>query len=382
MLFNETIGQNHIKSHLLKSIENARIPHAQLFVGKTGSGILPIALAYAQAILASNHPLGSKAYESCSSKVANLAHPDLHFVFPVNTTSKVKKHPFSDLFMEDWRAFVSKNPYGSLYQWLAFLGIEKKQGSINVDEANQMLKKLSLKAYQGGHKIMIIWMADRMNSACANKILKLVEEPPKKTILLLLTEHEEKIIETIQSRCQKLHFPLLSQEDVSNHLISQRDVEPKKAKKISHLSGGDYQQALNLINNLGDDAVFEHWFVDWVRTAFKAKGNKNSINALISWSEEIAKQGRETQKKFLGYCQETFRQALLKNYRADSLLFFDAPNTKFSIEKFAPFVHQNNIFEISEALEIASYHIERNGNAKIIFTDLSIKLTRLLHAKP
>ncbi len=382
MLFNETIGQNHIKSHLLKSIENARIPHAQLFVGKTGSGILPIALAYAQAILASNHPLGSKAYENCSSKVANLAHPDLHFVFPVNTNSKVKKHPFSDLFMEDWRAFVSKNPYGSLYQWLAFLGIEKKQGSINVDEANQMLKKLSLKAYQGGHKIMIIWMADRMNSSCANKILKLVEEPPKKTILLLLTEHEEKIIETIQSRCQKLHFPLLSQEDISNHLISQRDVEPKKAKKISHLSGGDYQHALNLINNLGDDAVFEHWFVDWVRTAFKAKGNKNSINALISWSEEIAKEGRETQKKFLGYCQETFRQALLKNYRADSLLFFDAPNTKFSIEKFAPFVHQNNIFEISEALEIASYHIERNGNAKIIFTDLSIKLTRLLHAKP
>ena len=382
MLFNETIGQNHIKSHLLKSIENARIPHAQLFVGKTGSGILPIALAYAQAILASNHPLGSKAYENCSSKVANLVHPDLHFVFPVNTNSKVKKHPFSDLFMEDWRAFVSKNPYGSLYQWLAFLGIEKKQGSINVDEANQMLKKLSLKAYQGGHKIMIIWMADRMNSACANKILKLVEEPPKKTILLLLTEHEEKIIETIQSRCQKLHFPLLSQEDISNHLISQRDVEPKKAKKISHLSGGDYQHALNLINNLGDDAVFEHWFVDWVRTAFKAKGNKNSINALISWSEEIAKEGRETQKKFLGYCQETFRQALLKNYRADSLLFFDAPNTKFSIEKFAPFVHQNNIFEISEALEIASYHIERNGNAKIIFTDLSIKLTRLLHAKP
>ena len=382
MLFNETIGQNHIKSHLLKSIENARIPHAQLFVGKTGSGILPIALAYAQAILASNHPLGSKAYENCSSKVANLAHPDLHFVFPVNTNSKVKKHPFSDLFMEDWRAFVSKNPYGSLYQWLAFLGIEKKQGSINVDEANQMLKKLSLKAYQGGHKIMIIWMADRMNSACANKILKLLEEPPKKTILLLLTEHQEKIIETIQSRCQKLHFPLLSQEDIFNHLISQRDVEPKKAKKISHLSGGDYQHALNLINNLGDDAVFEHWFVDWVRTAFKAKGNKNSINALISWSEEIAKEGRETQKKFLGYCQETFRQALLKNYRADSLLFFDAPNTKFSIEKFAPFVHQNNIFEISEALEIASYHIERNGNAKIIFTDLSIKLTRLLHAKP
>ena len=380
MLFSNTLGQTHIKNHLLKGIENGRIPHAQLFVGKTGSGILPVALAYAQAILASNHPRGSKAHENCVRKVANLAHPDLHFVFPVNTNQRIKKHPFSNLFLEDWRDFVSKSPFGSLYDWLAFLGIEKKQGNINVDEAKQMLKSLSLKPYEGGHKVMIIWMADRMNTACANKILKLVEEPPQKTILLLLTPYEEKILGTIQSRCQKLHFPLLSEEVISNQLIENKGVESKKAKKISSLCGGDYQQALNLVDNLGDDGVFEHWFVDWVRTAFKAKGNKGSINALISWSEEIAKQGRETQKKFLGYCLETFRQAMLKNYKADSLLFFDAPNTKFSIEKFAPFVHQNNIFEISEALETAYYHIERNGNAKIIFTDLSIKLTRLLHA--
>ena len=381
MLFSNTLGQTHIKNHLLKGIENGRIPHAQLFVGKTGSGILPVALAYAQAILASNHPKGSKAHENCVSKVANLAHPDLHFIFPVNTNQRIKKNPFSNLFLEDWRTFVSKSPFGSLYDWLAFLGIEKKQGNINVDEAKQMLKSLSLKPYEGGHKVMIIWMADRMNTACANKILKLVEEPPQKTILLLLTPYEEKILGTIQSRCQKLHFPLLAEEVISNQLIENKGVESKKAKKISSLCGGDYQQALNLVDNLGDDGVFEHWFVDWVRTAFKAKGNKGSINALISWSEEIAKQGRETQKKFLGYCLETFRQAMLKNYKADSLLFFDAPNTKFSIEKFAPFVHQNNIFEISEALETASYHIERNGNAKIIFTDLSIKLTRLLHAK-
>lgn len=381
MLFSKTLGQTHIKNHLLKGIEDGRIPHAQLFVGKPGSGSLPMALAYAQAILASNHPKGSKAHENCLSKVANLAHPDLHFVFPVNTNQRIKKHPFSNLFIEDWRAFVSKNPFGSLYDWLAFLGIEKKQGNINVDEAKHMLKSLSLKAYEGGHKIMIIWMADRMNTACANKILKLVEEPPQKTVLLLLTPHEEKIITTIQSRCQKLHFPLLSQDVISSQLTDNKGVELKKAKRISSLCGGDYRQALNLVDNLGDDAVFEHWFVDWVRTAFKAKGNKGSINALISWSEEIAKQGRESQKKFLEYCLETFRQAMLKNYKADSLLFFEAPNTKFSIEKFAPFVHQNNIFEITEALETASYHIERNGNAKIIFTDLSIKLTRLLHAK-
>lgn len=382
MLFSNILGQTHIKNHLLKSIENGRIPHAQLFVGKAGSGLLPMALAYAQAILASNHTTGTKAHESCVTKVAHLAHPDLHFVFPVNTNQRVKKHPFSALFMEQWRAFALENTYGTLYDWLAYLGIEKKQGNINVDEAKQMLKTLSLKAYEGGHKIMIIWMADRMNTACANKILKLVEEPPQKTVLLLLTEHQEHILGTIQSRCQKLQFPLLPENVISSQLIEDKHVESKKAKKISSMSNGDYHQALNLLSNLGDGTVFENWFVDWVRTAFKAKGNKSSINALISWSEEIATQGRETQKKFLGYCQETFRQAMLKNYTADSLLLFDAPNTNFSIEKFAPFVHQNNIFEISEALETASYHIERNGNAKIIFTDLSIKLTRLLHAKP
>ena len=382
MLFSNILGQTHIKNHLLKSIENGRIPHAQLFVGKAGSGLLPMALAYAQAILASNHTTGTKAHESCVTKVAHLAHPDLHFVFPVNTNQRVKKHPFSALFMEQWRAFALENTYGTLYDWLAYLGIEKKQGNINVDEAKQMLKTLSLKAYEGGHKIMIIWMADRMNTACANKILKLVEEPPQKTVLLLLTEHQNHILGTIQSRCQKLQFPLLPENVISSQLIEKKHLKSKKAKKISSMSNGDYHQALNLLSNLGDGNVFENWFVDWVRTAFKAKGNKSSINSLISWSEEIATQGRETQKKFLGYCQETFRQAMLKNYTADSLLFFDAPNTKFSIEKFAPFVHQNNIFEISEALETASYHIERNGNAKIIFTDLSIKLTRLLHAKP
>ncbi|MGK0385950.1 MAG: DNA polymerase-3 subunit delta' [Patiriisocius sp.] len=381
MLFSNILGQSHLKNHLLKSIENGRIPHAQLFVGKTGSGLLPMAIAYAQAILSSNHEKGTAEYENCMTKVARLAHPDLHFVFPVNTNDNIKKHPFSTLFLKDWRAFVAENPYGSLYDWLAFLGIEKKQGNINVEEAKQMLKSLSLKAYEGGHKIMIVWMADRMNIACANKILKLVEEPPKNTVLLLLTENEELILGTIRSRCQKLQFPLLPEELISTQLIEKQGVEKNKALKISSLSNGDYHQALSILNEGGDDAAFEKWFVDWVRTAFRAKGNKTAINALISWSEEIAKEGRETQKKFLGYCQETFRQALLKNYNADSLLFFDAPNTQFSIEKFAPFIHQNNIFEISEAIEDASYHIERNGNAKIIFTDLSIKLTRLIHAK-
>lgn len=381
MNFSQVIGQKHLKSHLQKTVENGRIPHTQLFIGNPGSGILPMALCYAKEILCHKYEKGSPEYLICEKKVSKLSHPDLHFIYPVNSTDSVKKNPVSANFSNEWRTFVQEKPYGSLYDWYQVLGIENKQGNISKNEAEEISKKLALKAYEGDYKIMIIWMADKMNTECSNKILKIVEEPPEKTVLILLTEHEEQVITTIQSRCQKLHFPLLSEEDISTYLVDNQNIELSVAKRISHQSNGNYNKALHILANDGDDDIFEEWFIQWVRTAFKAKGNKGAINQLLTWSEGIAKEGRETQKKFLSYCQELFRQALLKNYKADSLLYFESKDPKFSIEKFAPFVHQNNIFEISSALEDASYHIERNGNAKIIFTDLSIQLTRLIHKK-
>ncbi len=381
MDFSEVIGQEHIKSHLITTLKNGRIPHSQLFIGQTGSGILPLALTYAKEILCHSYPSGSVDYQQCAVKVSKLAHPDLHFVMPVNTNESVKKHPISSNFSNEWRAFVLDNPYASLYDWYLHIGIEKKQGNISKYEAEDISKKLSLKAYEGGYKVMIIWMADNMNTECANKILKLVEEPPNNTVLLLLTDQEEHVLETIQSRCQKLHIPLLSEEDIANTLQEKNSITDFIAKNISRQAHGDFNKALHLLANNEEDTEFEQWFVTWVRTSFKAKGNKGAINDLISWSEELAKEGRETQKKFLGFCIELFRQALLKNYSADSLTYFQSKDSKFSLDKFAPFVHQNNIFGIVEALEEAMYHIERNGNAKIIFTDLSIQLTRLIHKK-
>lgn len=381
MNFSEVIGQKHIKAHLSKTIENGRIPHAQLFVGSPGSGILPAAIAYSKKLLCNSLDENSAEYKIRAGKIDKLIHPDLHFVYPVNSSEKAKKNPISSNYAEDWREFVLQNPYASLFDWLQTLGIEKKQGNISVYEAKEILKTLSLKAYEGGYKILIIWMADKMNTECANKILKIVEEPPENTVLLLLTENEEHIISTIRSRCQKLHFPLLSEQDISNHLIEKQNVNVATAKKISRQAHGDLNKAIQILESDNDDLTFETWFIAWVRSAFKAKGNKKAINELLNWSDNIAVEGRETQKKFLLYCIETFRQALLKNYRADSLLFFEANDVKFSIEKFASFVHQNNIFEITSALEEASYHIERNGNGKIIFTDLSIQLTRLIHKK-
>ncbi len=376
MLFNQIIGQEHIKKHLQTSAENGRIPHAQLFVGKEGSGTLPMAIAYAQYILCNF----SENADICNLKCEKLQHPDLHFAFPVTTNDNVKKHPVSDLFLEDWRDFIQTQPYGGLFNWLRHIGVENKQGLIGVDEAESIVKKLQLKSYEGGFKVMIIWMAEKMNIAAANKLLKLIEEPPEKTIFLLVTENEEQIIKTITSRCQALHFPSLSEQDLLTALVQREKISENEAAKIAHQAEGNYNKAVHILHQDSKDLVFEEWFVAWIRTAFKAKGNAAVVQQLIAWSDTVAKSGRETQKQFLQYCLQFFRQALLLNYKSQDLVFLET-QTGFDLSKFAPFVHADNILDIQKELDDAIYHIERNGNAKIIFLDLSMKLTRLLHRK-
>lgn len=376
MLFNQIIGQDHIKKHLQVSAEQGRIPHAQLFVGKEGCGTLPMAIAYAQFLLShfSDNP------EISAVKCEKLQHPDLHFAFPVTTTETVKSHPTSNAFLEDWRQFMATQPYGSLFNWLQHIGVENKQGLINVEESEEIVKKLQLKSYEGGFKVMIIWMAEKMNVAASNKLLKLIEEPPQKTVFILITEDEEQLLNTITSRCQAMHFPLLSEQDIANSLVVNYQLKENEASKIAHQSEGNYNKALELLNNDASDLVFEEWFVAWVRTAFRAKGNVAVVQQLIAWSDMISKTGRETQKRFLEYCLQFFRQALLLNYKSEELVFIET-KTNFELSKFAPFVHSSNILEIEKEISDAMYHIERNGNAKIILLDLSIKLTRFLHKK-
>ncbi|AEH00863.1 DNA polymerase III subunit delta' [Lacinutrix sp. 5H-3-7-4] len=382
MLFSDIIGQQHIKNHLTKSADYGRIPHAQLFVGPEGSGTLPMAIAYAQYILCSNSDAeNNNGNEACNLKFKNFSHPDLHFAFPVTTNDKVKRHPVSNHFLEEWRELLNKQPYGNLFDWYKLLGVDNKQGQIGVDEAHDIVKSLTLKSYEGGYKVMLIWMAEKMNTQAANKLLKLIEEPPNKTVFILVTEDEESIINTIRSRCQILHFPPLAEVDIKNALIKNFNLNEAVATKLAHQANGNYNKACDLIYQDSEDLQFETWFILWVRSAFKAKGNKAAIHDLIKWSEEIAKTGRETQKQFLNFCLDFFRQALLLNYNAESLVYMDIKTEKFKLENFAPFVHNNNILDISNELQDAIYHIERNGNSKIILTDLSIKLTRLLHKK-
>ena len=380
MQFSEILGQDYIKNHLTKSALEGRIPHAQLFVGPEGSGTLAMAIAYAQFVLCQN--LGSEnsgGNESCNLKFQNLSHPDLHFIYPNVTNDDVKSKPKSADFIAEWREFILKNPYGSLFDWYKHLGVKNKQGEIRVDDAQDILKSLALKSYEGGYKIMIVWMAEKMNIAASNKLLKLLEEPPEKTLFLLIAEDEEDIIQTIRSRCQVVHFPALSEKVIAEKLMSSMNLEHNLAQKIAHQSQGNFNNALHLLQSDEDELPFEEWFVDWVRTAFRAKGNAAAINGLLSWSETIAGIGRESQKQFLNFCITMFRQALLHNYEAKNLVYLEPKVENFTFDKFAPFVTGENITEIFEALSDAIYHIERNGNAKIILTDLSIKLTRLIH---
>jgi DNA polymerase-3 subunit delta' len=378
MRFSEILGQEHIKNHLIQSADLGRIPHAQLFIGPEGSGTLPMAIAYAQYILCGNTAGENQA---CNLKFKKLSHPDLHFAYPTVSTESVKTKPKSIDFITEWRSFNSQNPYGGLFDWYAVLGVQNKQGEIRVDDATEILKSLSLKSYEGGYKIMIIWMADKLNIAASNKLLKLLEEPPEKTVFILISENEEDIIQTIRSRCQILQLSGLSEAVVAEALVTKEKIDLKLATKIAHQAQGNYNAALHLLHDDSDEYPFEEWFVTWVRAAFKAKGNAAAIQDLILWSEKIASLGRETQKKFLQFCMEMFRQALLLNYETPSLVYFEPKVDKFKLENFAPFVNGNNIHDIFNELSDAMYHIERNGNAKIILTDLSIKLTRLIHKK-
>ncbi|MEG1375736.1 MAG: DNA polymerase III subunit delta' [Myroides sp.] len=382
MKFSDIVGQNHLKNHLVNSVQKGRIPHAQLFIGPEGSGTLSMALAYAQYIICNNKGSENEGGSAaCNLKFDHLQHPDLHFVYPVATTDSIKSNATSDDFMSTWIDFLKETPYGSVNDWYEAIGIQKKQGNISVHEAASILKKLILKPFEGGYKVMIIWMAEKMNTEAANKLLKLLEEPTDKTVFILIAEDEKAILQTILSRCQILHFNALNEQEIVQGLIEKENCDEVDAYSIAKQAQGNYNKALKLRYNITNEYPFDEWFVTWVRAAFRANKNARVVSDLIKWSDEISAIGREKQKLFLNHCMELFRQALLLNYSTSELVYMEPKVDNFKLKNFAPFVNEHNILEIYQEIEDATYHIERNGNAKMIFTDLSIKLTRLIHKK-
>lgn len=379
MHFSEVLGQEAIKSRLKTAITSNHLAHAQLFVGAEGSGTLAMALALAREVLCSAEGLTEEQKRAGHLKMDHLNHPDLHFVFPVATSDMAKTKPISDHYAAPWRTFIQTQVYGNLFDWYQLMGTEKKQGNISVEEAKDLSQKLSLKSYEGGYKVMLIWGVEKMNTAAANKILKLLEEPPEKTLFILIAEDEEQLLATIRSRCQITYFKKLQETDIVKGLVAEGAVA-QNAKQIAVMAEGNFNKALDLLRQDSEELRFGEWFVFWVRAAFKAKGNKSAINELLNWSGEVAKSGREIQKNFLLYCLSLFREAVLMEYGLEQLQHTQIVVSNFDFKKFAPFVHEGNIEQITVALESAVYEIERNGNAKMVFTDLAISLTRLLHA--
>jgi len=252
MDFETVLSNPYTKKYLNETIISNRIAHAQLFIGEEGVGTLPMAIAYATEILTRKGDANTKI------KCEHLSHPDLHFAYPTATSDKIKDHPTSSSFSEEWRSFISENPYRSLYEWYQFIGIANKQGKIGVDDAKEITAKLSLKSFEGGYKIMIIWMAERMNDECSNKLLKLLEEPPAETIFILVVENENLLLNTILSRCQITRFTKLGEEVIAKSLIKNGLAEPE-AQRIAIRSQGNYNKALSLLKR-EEDSRFEEWF--------------------------------------------------------------------------------------------------------------------------
>ena len=369
MNWEDIVGQKKLIATLKDAIHNERVSHAQLFIGEEGFGVLPLALAYAKEIL-------KRENESAAQKVEHLNHLDLHFSFPVFTE---KNNSLSQRLFEDFRKMILENPYASINDWNDLLDAQNKQFLISADEVDSLNQKFSLKSFEGGTKILIVWRVDKMNVTAANKFLKFLEEPPKKTIILLLAEKIDTILPTILSRCQAVEVPRIDDESLAETIRNKFEISDEKLGEIIHQSQGNYNTALQLLNSDETADEFESLFIDWVRNAFMAKKKPEVLKNIIFWGRNISSWNREKQKSFLDFCSEMFRLALLQNYDADNLVYKKLSKNGFNWIAFTNFIHGANIVDILEEISTADLHLYRNANAKIVWTDLGIKLTRYIH---
>jgi len=372
MDFSSIIGQQNIKSHLIKTVEQNRISHAQLFLGNEGYGGLPLALAYAKYIMCTNKN-GDNSCGECPScrKIAKYEHPDLHFVFPVVAPKNGKK-PVSDSFIKEWRQFLLSNPYGTYNNWLNYLDAENKQAIIRVDEGKEILKKLNMKSFESEYKVMVIWFPEKMNNETSNKLLKLIEEPPPKTLFFLVAQNSQFIISTILSRTQLIKINRITEDDLFIGLKQIHKLDDEKARQISRLSEGDYTLAKEYIESSVDTKFNFDQFVLMMRLSYTGK-----MVELIKWVNEIAAAGREKQKAFLAYSLRMVRENLVINQNQKELSRMSADEGGFA-EKFSNFIHPANAPYLSSELDRAFLHISRNANAKVVFLDLCIKLNKFL----
>lgn len=372
MQFKDIIGQEAVRETLLTAVQNNRISHAQLFTGEKGTGKLALAIAFAQYISCTNRQ-GSDSCGECPSckKYQKLSHPDLHFVFPVIKSGNLK-NPVSDDYIDQWREKVLENPYFDLNEWYAFLGAENSQGMIYVSESEKIIHKLNFKTYESEYKIMIIWQPEKMNIQCANKLLKMIEEPPSKTIFLLVSDNSDSIIKTILSRTQRIKIPRIDAETIAESLVKKYAIDTSRAGTLARLASGSWQKACTLVETKEEDIQNLEAFKTIMRHCWSRK-----VLEIIEWSRELSSLGRERQKSFLLYALKMIRENFIMNIDRSELVYMSEEEKSFS-QNFSPFINEANVLKIYSELEKSHADITRNGNAKIVFLDLGLKLVKLI----
>lgn len=370
--FNDVIGQETVKTRLRQEVQEGRVPHAQLFCGPSGAGKLPLALAYAR-YLCCPHRTAYDACGTCPSCVKwnKLVHPDVHFLYPIVKNAKAKKELCSD-YLAEWRHLLLNNPYFALNHWLTEMEAENGQAIIYARESDEIARKLSLKSSEGGYKVVIVWLPEKMHEVCANKLLKLLEEPPEKTAFLLVSEAPEMLLSTILSRTQRFNIPRIGEKEMADALCVKYAVDAGEANNIAHLAAGDFVKALETIHLSEENKLFFELFVNLMRLSYQRK-----IREMKQWSEQVAALGRERQKNFLAYCQRLIRENFIFNFHDSKMTYMTQAEENFAV-RFSPFVNERNVMGIMHELSEAQAHIEQNVNPKMVFFDFSLKMIVLL----
>ena len=385
MLFTNIIGQEAIAERLIQGVQEGRIPHAMLFSGPAGTGKLPMAVAYAQYLVCSGKSGGlfdeGIAGEACGScpacvKMNKLVHPDVHFIYPTykRDPSRGDKdtYPVSDEYISEWRETFLQNPYLELGEWLKTIGAEKQKGEIYVAQANEIIRKLSLRSSEGGYRVVILWLPEKMNDTCANKLLKLIEEPPSETVFLLVSDDTENVLPTIRSRAQLVAFHPVREEAIRQALQQRFGIDEQQAAQIAHTSEGNWRKAVANVNQNDDTQPLLDAFIQLMRLSYGRR-----LKELKEWSDDVASWGRTPQRQFLLYCQRMIRESFICNFRSPELNYMNTAESAFT-QRFAPFVNERNVEGLDKVLEEAGRDIEGNVNAKMVFFDLCLKMIMLL----
>ena len=376
MFFKDVIGQDELKRQLTVTVRNGVVPHVRLFCGEEGNGTFQLAFAYARYLNCLNRNEGDSCGKCHSCLQFNeMAHPDLHFVFPIVTRKTLKKEVCDD-YLPEWRAFlkdqVTQQAYFTMDTWLAYLGVDSKQAIIYAAESEKIIYKMSMRIYEAAYRVLFIWAPDRMNESCANKLLKLIEEPPPNTAILMVTDSPDKMLGTIVSRSQLVQVRPIQPEIITEVLKKQWGVQEEDARSIAHLSGGNYYKAIEHLSADTDDDFFLEQFKTVMRN-----GWARNIVAMRSFSDEMASIGPEKQKRFFAFCQRQIRENFVACLQEPALNYMSTKETDFA-KNFSPYVNERNVMDMMDELSLAELHISRNVNPKMVFFDLSMRITVLV----